>query len=229
MHAFLIIGAEKEIQEKEVHKLLVPFHIDKVDRARILPDNTIGIAQVREIKRTVALKPFRSQYKAVIIEDAQALTVEAQNALLKTLEEPPDHTIIVLLVSTNIDALLPTVVSRCQVIELTTNSQQLTPNELEVMSKQLAFILEGGVGRRLALAEEVAKDKAGAIDWLTTMILIIRQELIDLVQKDIKERPIEDIPVYLQYLKSFHRAYNLLTTTNVNSRFALETLFLSLR
>lgn len=225
MHTFLIAKGSKEQQEKEIEKLLKPLAIDPIDITKITPENSIGIEAVRILKQEIALKPFKSETKAVIIEEAQTLTVEAQNALLKTLEEPPAHTIIILLVSGSVDLLLPTILSRAHVIELTTNYQQLTANELEVMSKQLDVISQGEIGERLKLAEDVSKDKDFVLRWLEKMILTTRQVLIN---EATKNSPHILISRYLNILRLFQRAHTLLATTNVNIRFTLETLFLSL-
>ena len=59
-----------------------------------------------------AIRPYESRYKIYIINDAQKMTLQAQNALLKTIEEPPAYAIILLLAD-NPDSLLPTISSRC--------------------------------------------------------------------------------------------------------------------
>jgi len=74
---------------------------------------SIGVELIREIQEDVAVKPVYSKYKVYIIEDAEKMTVQAQNCLLKTLEEPPRYVVIILL-TTNFDALLETVRSRAQ-------------------------------------------------------------------------------------------------------------------
>ena len=75
----------------------------------------IRIAQIRELLETLSLKPYEAKTRVVVISDAHAMNPEAANALLKMLEEPPDHTIFVLTTEQLFD-LLPTVVSRCQQI-----------------------------------------------------------------------------------------------------------------
>jgi len=76
----------------------------------------IGVDQIREVQRAVALAPFEGRTRVVIIDPAERLSEEAQNAFLKTLEEPPPNAVFVL-VATRGDALLPTVRSRCALIE----------------------------------------------------------------------------------------------------------------
>ncbi|MDD5005275.1 MAG: DNA polymerase III subunit delta' [Candidatus Omnitrophica bacterium] len=76
-------------------------------------NNAITISQVRELEKYVYLKPYESDKKVFIICDAQCLTEESSNALLKTLEEPTDDSVIIL-IANDISALLPTITSRCQ-------------------------------------------------------------------------------------------------------------------
>ncbi len=77
----------------------------------------IGIDQVRDCQRDISLKPFEGKCRVVIFDAAETMSAEASNALLKTLEEPPNHVLIVLLLRENAH-VLPTIVSRCQRIDL---------------------------------------------------------------------------------------------------------------
>lgn len=80
--------------------------------------NSIGVDDVRgQINNDIVIKPYSSKYKVYIIDEAEKMTVQAQNALLKTIEEPPEYAVIMLLTS-NIDALLPTIRSRCVRLDL---------------------------------------------------------------------------------------------------------------
>ena len=76
----------------------------------------ISVDEIREqVIESIAIKPYRSKYKIYIIPDAQLMNTQAQNAILKTIEEPPEYGILLLLTS-NLDKLLPTVQSRCLVL-----------------------------------------------------------------------------------------------------------------
>lgn len=85
-------------------------------RKRVRQD-LIPIDDVRTMQRSVALAPMEGRWKVVIIAGAERMTVEAANALLKTLEEPPAHVALVL-TTTDAGLLLPTIVSRCRVMPL---------------------------------------------------------------------------------------------------------------
>ena len=75
--------------------------------------NSLKIEQIREIGQSIGLKPFEGKRKVYIIEDAHLMTVEAANALLKNLEEPPAYAAFIL-TAAGADSLLPTIRSRCQ-------------------------------------------------------------------------------------------------------------------
>lgn len=80
--------------------------------------NSIGVDEIRtQINADIMVKPYQSRYKIYIIESADKLTENAQNALLKTIEEPPEYAVIMLLCC-NINSLLPTILSRCVVLDL---------------------------------------------------------------------------------------------------------------
>lgn len=88
------------------------------DVTRVEPQNgRIKIDQIRQLQRQVSLSPYEGRTRVCLITDLHLATTEAANALLKTLEEPPPRVILVL-TATDIGLLLPTVVSRCQVLAL---------------------------------------------------------------------------------------------------------------
>lgn len=80
-------------------------------------DSKLGIAEARKINDFFSLKPYSGKSRAVILEDASHLTDEAQNALLKTLEELPESALFILCANSDA-AFLPTVLSRCQIIRV---------------------------------------------------------------------------------------------------------------
>ena len=81
------------------------------------PDQSLKIGEVRELQRELSLSPHESRWRVAVLCGFERATVEAANALLKTLEEPPAQ-VVLLLTATEAEVLLPTIVSRCQVLSL---------------------------------------------------------------------------------------------------------------
>ena len=80
--------------------------------------NSIGVDDIREqINDTIMIRPYSSYYKIYIVDEAEKMTVQSQNALLKTIEEPPSYAVIIL-ITTNQEAFLPTILSRCVQLKL---------------------------------------------------------------------------------------------------------------
>ncbi len=80
--------------------------------------NNIAVDDIRtQINNDIVIKPYSSRYKVYIVDEAEKMNQQAQNALLKTIEEPPAYAVILLL-TTNADSFLPTILSRCITLNL---------------------------------------------------------------------------------------------------------------
>lgn len=120
----------------------------------------ILVDQVRELQRRLMYKPLEGARRVAILKDAQELNLQAANALLKTLEEPPAHTVMVLLADSE-SSLLPTVVSRCQRVRfgplppemISRYLQERAGWEPETAAKA-ARAAQGSIGKALLLKEE---------------------------------------------------------------------------
>ena len=136
---------------------------------------TITIDEVRDqVIHDVAIKPYCSQHKIYIIPDAEMMTVQAQNAILKTIEEPPEYAVIMLLTS-NIDSLLPTIRSRCVRLDLKVVDDSLVKEylmeHLQVPDYQAeidASYAQGSIGKakEAATSQEFADMTANALKIL---------------------------------------------------------------
>lgn len=128
--------------------------------------NIISVNEIRyQVNEDIAIKPYSGIYKVYIIDEAEKMNVQAQNALLKTLEEPPEYAVILLLV-TNIEAMLPTIVSRC----VTLHTRLVSENKIkEYLMKKVqipdyrasvcASFSRGNVGRAMELAANEKFDR----------------------------------------------------------------------
>ena len=120
----------------------------------------LGIAEVRSVTNQSHLKPYEGASRVFIFEDAETMSEEAANALLKTLEEPPPQTLLILLTSQE-DRLLPTIRSRCSRIELSPMAEEPLVHHLEenhkVESQEarlLARLSKGCLGWALTALED---------------------------------------------------------------------------
>lgn len=140
---------------------------------------SIKIEQIREIRKEIELKPFKSKKKVYIIDQAEKMTLEASNCLLKTIEEPPCYAIIILICS-KIDPILPTIVSRCQIINFglitSFKIKELLLNKLNNLEKDRAEIISklarGSIGKafKLSADKEYFTRREKMLDYLSTII-----------------------------------------------------------
>lgn len=209
----LIIGGTSE---KRLHKALEIIGVPHPhpDLCFVSPENSIGIDEIRELKARLAFKPFSLNFKAAVIHEAHKLTLEAQNALLKTLEEPPANTLVVLTAPDH-DLLLPTVISRCFPTILPFETEiLLTEKEEEDFAKRLEGLTT--VGEKFQLAADLAADRAKAGEWLKKAVLVMRKSLLALNRQDL-----------VKTIRQFETSRSLIEH-NVNTRLVLENLFLNL-
>ena len=115
----------------------------------ILPSPSIGIEEVREIKKKLRFKSYQKIINLIIIYDIHKATTEAQNALLKILEETPADTLFIL-TSSNIELILPTVISRCRIIKDTFHQKE-TPTDDKTIAL-LREVLQSSPGARLQIS-----------------------------------------------------------------------------
>lgn len=123
--------------------------------------NVISVDNIRmQINNDIAIKPYSSAHKIYIMDEAEKMNIQAQNALLKTLEEPPEYAVIFLL-TTNVDILLPTILSRCVTLNIKPVAGDLIKNFLmqkveipDYRASVCASFARGNVGRAIGLASD---------------------------------------------------------------------------
>jgi DNA polymerase III subunit delta' len=122
---------------------------------------SLGVEAVKKITSHFLLKPYSAPGRAVVVIGAEKLTPDAQNALLKTLEEPPESAVLILAAVTE-NSFLPTILSRCQIEQITNAKLQITNEETpEEVEKILAANLE----ERFVMVEKT-EDKEGLLNEL---------------------------------------------------------------
>lgn len=122
----------------------------------------ISIEQVREIQRDASLLPYEGRIRVFIFESGERLSGEAANSLLKTLEEPPER-VIIIMVASDVNAVLPTILSRCRRIDLRTAPLGVIVDflmEEKTLDLEKAQEIAGLSGGRIGWAIEAADDPA---------------------------------------------------------------------
>ena len=215
MSSLLFFGSTKEARDAKVRKILENLEMEgsenNPDLLIIEPlekKKSIGIKQVREATKFLVEKPFSHKAKVVLINRGELLTVQAQNALLKTLEEPPSYATIIVNAKTE-DSLLETVTSRCRKTRVIESAQR------QITTISINEILTMRIGKRLSWAAEYSKEeRPHVIDALEGWIFQLRENL-NLVNA-------ENIETLLKVKKDIEN-------TNVSLKLALEYLSIKLK
>lgn len=183
--------------------------------------NTIGVDDIRtKINNDIVIKPYSGPYKIYIMNESEKMTVQAQNALLKTLEEPPAYAVILLL-TTSLETLLPTVLSRCVTLNMRPVKDELVKEYLmkevhvpEYKADVCVAFARGNLGRAKALAasEEFDNIKREAVTLLKYIKDMEMHEIVAAIKK-IKEYQM-DIDDYLDILQVWYRDVLLFKATH---------------
>lgn len=182
---------------------------------------SIGVDDVREqIIADMQIKPYSSRYKIYIIDEAEKLTVAAQNALLKTIEEPPSYGIVIFL-TTNADIFLQTILSRCVMLDLkpVKNSivEEYIRNNYDVSDYECRFaanFAQGRIGRAKTIVEstEFAHLKQDVMHVIKNAKDMTSGEIMAVV-KDINNYKLT-IDDYLDLMAMWFRDILLFKSTN---------------
>ena len=181
---------------------------------------SISIDEVREqVVHDVDIKPYCSPYKIYIIPDAEMMTVQAQNALLKTIEEPPEYAVILLLTS-NIDSLLPTIRSRCVRLDLKVVDDGLVKKYLmehlqvpDYQARASAAFAQGNLGKamRYAKSEDFIERKDHIISLLRHVEQMDLSEMLAVI-KDLGTRK-DEVRDYIDLMVLWYRDVLLFKAT----------------
>ena len=184
-----------------------------------------GVDEIREqVINTVDIRPYSSPYKIYIIPEAERLREESQNALLKTLEEPPEYVVIILLTS-NISELLPTIQSRCLTLEFHPLSISTVEDFLithcgtpDYIAKESAAFAQGNIGKAIRYADasdDFVNRKNKIIGILKN---VDRMDVVDMVEtaKSLGAKR-EELRDYIDLMMLWYRDVLILKATkNIN-------------
>ncbi|HJA71067.1 MAG TPA: DNA polymerase III subunit delta' [Candidatus Lachnoclostridium stercoravium] len=216
-HAFALTllcekgGSEPCMKCHACKQVLAGSHPDLIHVTHEKP-GSIGVDDIREqIQDTIMIRPYSSYYKIYILDEAEKMTVQAQNALLKTIEEPPSYAVIILL-TTNQDIFLPTILSRCVQLKLKPLRDSVVKeyliNTLHVSEHQAAVyaaFARGNLGRaiHIATSEEFQEMYKGMLFLMVHLKNMTISEILDYIKTMIEENM--DINECLDFMQLWYR------------------------
>jgi len=209
MSSYLITQSTFEKRQEKAKLILSQFNITKDENIFTAQEDTkkgIGIDTIRDLKKFLSRRARANEGRGVLVLEAHKLTVPAQNALLKTLEEPPLGTQIILS-SPSEKLLLETIISRCLLLHLSNvfNSPN-TPN-----SPNLFLLSPQGILDFFASNPKVYSSQKEALDFLETQERYLLQDLDKIAPRR---------------LTNLYKYKQLVFTTNASLRLVLENIFL---
>lgn len=176
--------------------------------------NSLKIEQTRLLQHEISYRPYEGEYKVFIVDHAESMTGEAANSLLKVLEDPPAHSVIILLAHSP-HAILPTLVSRCLPVRLRPLPSGLLARALvergvsPELAKAAAPAAQGSLGRGLMLSEGAfAGLQAEAAELIREMPGCSAADMLARAASLEKRR--EEIGMFLEILLSYYRDLLLL-------------------
>ncbi len=181
---------------------------------------SLGVDEIREqLCNTMDIKPFSSPYKIYLVPEAEKMTEAAQIALLKTIEEPPEYGIVILMTS-NISALLPTIQSRCLTMEFRPLSTAVVESYVkehcqvpDYQARASAAFAQGNLGKamRYAKSEDFIERKDHIISLLRHVEQMDLSEMLAVI-KDLGTRK-DEVRDYIDLMVLWYRDVLLFKAT----------------
>ncbi|TAK96628.1 DNA polymerase III subunit delta' [Patescibacteria group bacterium] len=216
---------------------------EEVEKRGVTKEKAISVEQVREAIGALATYPYAGLRKVLVVDGADKLRREAQNALLKTLEEP-NSTSTIILVANDRQSLLPTIRSRCRHI----NFSLVSTKELQLLGTEFSEAIPLSLGRP-GLAISLAQNKKALTEtreWSEQMKQLEGQSVTERMR--LSERLSKNVPKAIEQLKfllwqvherstdvtslalagKIAATIQTLETTNANARLAIDALLLDL-
>ena len=167
------------------------------DFSIIVPDGkSIKIEQIRNLQARIVEKPISSSKKVYIIDDADTMTEESQNCLLKTLEEPPEYAMIILIAS-NENRMLQTIKSRCVIIRFEDLTNEEISQILHTNDQDIIRLCEGSVAK----ADDISEKREMFAQLKIIADYLSKNSLIDvLINSDLLYSSKDDIMTLLDFL-----------------------------
>lgn len=225
-HSLLIFGGDSSLRQEEADSVIENNHgPERQDVILIKSEGrSIGIDKIRELKEWLSLKPSKGTRKTAVIFEAGEMTIEAQNSLLKTLEEPPLSTFIIL-TAPNKQSLLPTIVSRCFTKELKTSDTKEENWLKEDQSlSSIRYVLSLSTKDKLDLIEGNAKKIANREEILPIIDGWVRQIREDIINNTSSKNG--DLKNKINIIDQLINAKSIISESNASLRLLIESLLL---
>ena len=221
MQSIIVIG--KSQGERHKQALALCEGIDGFDIRVIESEKAIGIDEIRTLRQTILLTPLKGVRRAFVIHATEGMTIQAQNAFLKTLEEPPVHALLIITASSK-DIFLPTVLSRCHIRLIKQEDQSEKIIKLDQSNEFILSLMSKDLKKSLKIAQDFGKTKQETLAFTERSM----QSLQVFLHEGWGKRDRISLISCVDALKNLQDAYVLLSTTNVNPRFILEAVLLRL-
>lgn len=189
-------------------------------------ENSITIEQIRGLQKDLVYKPYESEWKIYIIDNADLMTLEAANSLLKTLEEPPHYAVIIMITSRK-DGLLPTIISRCQLLQFHKLPKQdimaylqswtdLTIDEIDL--EEVVQLADGSIGQAIKLIEdeEIWDRRKRILEFLLNLGHKSNLEIYEMIQSLEMEKDLYQWNELMMIFRTFYR--DLLILKNMENK-----------
>jgi len=210
LHSLLITGADLDTRKGQAEKIAKTQLVNSPDILILEPDPSITIQQIRQAEKFLSRKAYQADKKILYLPEAEKLTLPAQHCLLKTLEEPPANSLIIL-TSPHHHLLLPTINSRCQIIKIS-DKITLTPQQTKQQKQLLNQIISSSIGQRINLAQQHGSSKQTGLQFCQQQLALLNQ------------KPTKQKISHLRLLRQLSQTISQLLA-NVNPRLCLENLF----
>lgn len=227
---YIIANKKERLQKQELKRLLLKLFgkeiSDSPDIHILNPEdkNSIGIEEVKELQQSMRFKPFQEEVQVGIILNAQKLTHQAQNSMLKSLEDSSETSVYVLCVD-NEKNLLPTIRSRGVILypKREEGTNEVTADNSETENVMETFFELSPI-EQFNIIEEYSENKENSLTFINGIEETLREEL----ELDIKNGNIDSSQRNLEFLKVVEKSREKISS-NCNRKLTLEAMIMQLK
>lgn len=228
---YIIAHKKEQLQKQELKRLLTQLFgkviSDSPDIHLLNPEdkNSIGIEEVKELQQSMRFKPFQEEIQVGIILNAQKLTHQAQNSMLKSLEDSSETSIYILCVD-NEKNLLPTIRSRGVILYPKRQEEKegnIPEDKSDVENVMMTFFDLSPI-EQFSIIEEYSENKEDSLAFINALEETLREQL----ELDIKNGNIDSSQRNLEFLKVVEKSREKISS-NCNRKLTLEAMIMQLK